>query len=88
MLLSQSPLSLKKSEWERCQAYDTPIFKKGNREGLVGDVEVRGHLGLSDHEIIEFSVSGETRSGSNKTSTPDFWRAHFGLFKELIGKDP
>jgi len=27
-----------------------------NREGLVGDVVVGGHLGLSDHEMTEFSV--------------------------------
>jgi len=27
-----------------------------NREGLVGDMVVRGCLGLSDHEMIEFSV--------------------------------
>jgi len=27
-----------------------------NREGLVGDVVVGGHLGLIDHEIVEFSV--------------------------------
>ena len=27
-----------------------------NREGLVGDVVVRGHLGLSDHEITELLV--------------------------------
>jgi len=27
-----------------------------NREGLVGDVVVGGCLGLSDHEMIEFSV--------------------------------
>jgi len=25
-----------------------------NREGLVGDVVVRGHLGLSDHEMPKF----------------------------------
>ncbi|GAB0203746.1 hypothetical protein GRJ2_002840200 [Grus japonensis] len=31
-----------------------------NREGLVGDVVVGGHLGLSNHEMIEFSIHGET----------------------------
>jgi len=30
-----------------------------NREGLVADVVVGGRLGLSDHEMIEFSVRGE-----------------------------
>ena len=33
------------------------LFTK--REGLVVDVMVRGHLGLSDHEMIEFSVHQE-----------------------------
>ena len=32
-----------------------------NREGLVGDVMVGGHLGLSDHEMTEFLVHGEVK---------------------------
>ncbi|PKU47773.1 nipped-b-like protein [Limosa lapponica baueri] len=32
-----------------------------NREELVGEVEVGGRLGHSDHEMIEFSILGETR---------------------------
>jgi len=28
-----------------------------NREGLVGDVVIRGHLGIRDHEMTEFSSS-------------------------------
>lgn len=32
-----------------------------NREELVGDVGLRGHLGHSDHEIIEFLIFSETR---------------------------
>ena len=38
-----------------------------NRDGLVGDVVVGGCLGHSDHEIIEFSIFGETRRNINKT---------------------
>lgn len=67
------------------------IFKKGNRERLVGDVVVGDHLGCSDHEIIEFSIIGETRRGSKKTSTLDFQRADSGLLKrlrELLGGQP
>ncbi|PKU43055.1 rna-directed dna polymerase from mobile element jockey- hypothetical protein [Limosa lapponica baueri] len=30
-----------------------------NREGLVGDVVVRGSLGLSDHEMVKFSIIRE-----------------------------
>lgn len=29
-----------------------------NKEGLMGDVVVGGHLGHSDHEMIEFSIFG------------------------------
>ena len=31
-----------------------------NREELVGEVKVGGHLGCSDHEMIEFSILRET----------------------------
>jgi len=55
-----------------------------NREELVGDVVVRGCLGLSDHEMIEFSVPGEVKSGVGKTTTMDFRRAEFGLFRMLV----
>ena len=46
-----------------------------NRESLVGDVEVRGCLGQSDHDMVEFSILGEVRRGNSKTATLDFWRA-------------
>ncbi|KAK4832281.1 LOW QUALITY PROTEIN: hypothetical protein QYF61_021680 [Mycteria americana] len=32
-----------------------------NREGLVGDVVVGGRLGVSDHDMIEFSIHGEKK---------------------------
>jgi len=37
-----------------------------NREGLVGDVVVRGCLGLSNHEMMEFSVCGEVKRGASR----------------------
>jgi len=43
-----------------------------NREGLVEDVVVGGHLGLSDHEMTEFSVQSEVKMGVSKTTTVDF----------------
>ena len=27
-----------------------------NKEGLVGDVKVKGSLGCSDHEMVEFRI--------------------------------
>ncbi|PKU47346.1 adaptin ear-binding coat-associated protein 1 [Limosa lapponica baueri] len=59
-----------------------------NREGLVGDVVVRGSLGLSDHEMVKFSIIREVRKGVSKTSTLDFWRVDFSLFRSLVGKVP
>ncbi|RMC03233.1 hypothetical protein DUI87_20427 [Hirundo rustica rustica] len=55
-----------------------------NRDGLVGDMVVGGHLRHSDHEIIEFSIFGEIRRNISKTFTLDFQRADFGLFRRHI----
>jgi len=45
---------------------------------------VGGGLGLSDHEMVEFSVLGEVKRGASKTTTTDFQRADFGLFRTLV----
>jgi len=45
---------------------------------------VGGHLGLSDHEMTEFSILGELRMGISKTTTMDFRRSDFGLFRMLV----
>ena len=37
-----------------------------NREGLMGDMEVRSCLGQSDHKMVEFSILGEVRRGPAK----------------------
>ena len=37
-----------------------------DREGLVGDVEVRGCLGRSDHNMVEFSILAGVRRGNAK----------------------
>jgi len=41
-----------------------------NREGLVGDVVVRGRLRISDHEMTEFSVRGEVKVGGGAAKPP------------------
>ena len=41
------------------------------RVGLVGDVVVRGCLGLSDHGMVEFFVV-MLRGGARKTTSIDF----------------
>ncbi|KAM9591187.1 uncharacterized protein ACIBXB_006083 isoform 1-T2 [Morphnus guianensis] len=49
---------------------------------------VGGHLGLSDREMIEFSILGEARKWVSKTTTMDFRRANFGLFEALVERVP
>ena len=57
------------------------LFTK--RKGLVGDVEVRGCLGQSDHDMVEFSILGGARRGNSKTATFNFLREDFELFRRL-----
>ncbi|GAB0185962.1 mitochondrial enolase superfamily member 1 [Grus japonensis] len=59
-----------------------------NREGLVSDVMVGGHLGHSDHEMIEVLILREVRRGVSRTATLDIWRADFGLFRRLVDRGP
>ena len=59
-----------------------------NRDGLVGDVMVGGHLEHRDHKMIEFSILGEVRRGVSRTATLDFRRADFGLFRSLVDRVP
>ncbi|GAB0200488.1 hypothetical protein GRJ2_002514200 [Grus japonensis] len=54
-----------------------------NKEGLVEDVKVEGSLGCSEFRILH----GRSRAMSRIT-TLDFRRAHFGLFKDLLGRIP
>ncbi|XP_009703908.1 PREDICTED: GA-binding protein alpha chain-like, partial [Cariama cristata] len=59
-----------------------------NREGLVGDVMVSGLLGHSDQEMLAFSILGEVRRATSRTSTLEFRRADFSLFRRLIDSVP
>jgi len=56
-----------------------------NREGLVGDVKVGGHLGQSDHEMLDFSILVEPWRGVSRIAPLDFWRADFNLFRTMVG---
>jgi len=59
-----------------------------NKEGLVEDVKVRGRLGCSDHEMVEFRILCGGSRGISRIKTLDLRRANFGLFKELLGGIP
>ncbi|GAB0183649.1 hypothetical protein GRJ2_000830200 [Grus japonensis] len=59
-----------------------------NKEGLVGNVKVKGSLGCSDHEMVEFKILRAARRVHSKLTTLDFRRADFGLFRDLLGRVP
>ncbi|KAJ7396984.1 hypothetical protein BTVI_139966 [Pitangus sulphuratus] len=56
-----------------------------NKETLVGNVKLKGSLGCSDHEVVEFRILGATRRVSSKLTTLDFRRADFDLLKDRLG---
>ena len=59
-----------------------------NREGLVGDVKVGGHLRQSDHEMLDFSILVEPQRGVSRTATLDFRRADFNLYRTMVERVP
>ncbi|GAB0208094.1 hypothetical protein GRJ2_003275100 [Grus japonensis] len=59
-----------------------------NKDGLVGDVKLKGSLGCSDHEMVEFKILRAARRAHSKLPTLDFRRTDFGLFRDLIARIP
>ncbi|GAB0205316.1 mitochondrial enolase superfamily member 1 [Grus japonensis] len=59
-----------------------------NKEGLVGDVKLKGSLGCSDHKMVEFRILRAARRACSRLTTLDFRRADFGLFRDLLGRIP
>jgi len=59
-----------------------------NTEGLVGNGKLKGSLGCSDHEMVEFRILRAVRRAHNKLTTLAFRRADFGLFRDLLGRVP
>ncbi|GAB0209305.1 hypothetical protein GRJ2_003396200 [Grus japonensis] len=55
-----------------------------NKEGLVGDVKLKGSLGCSDHEMVEFRILRAARRASSKLPTLDFRRADLDLSRDLL----
>ncbi|GAB0208476.1 hypothetical protein GRJ2_003313300 [Grus japonensis] len=56
-----------------------------NKEGLVGDVKLKGSLGCRDHE---FKILRAARRVHSKLTALDFRRADLGLFRDLLGRIP
>ncbi|TRZ06600.1 hypothetical protein HGM15179_020506 [Zosterops borbonicus] len=59
-----------------------------NKEGLVKYVKLKGSLGYSDHEMVEFKKLMAARRAHSKLTALDFRRADFGLFMDLLGRVP
>ncbi|GAB0209349.1 hypothetical protein GRJ2_003400600 [Grus japonensis] len=59
-----------------------------NKEGLVGNVKLKGSLGCSDHKMVEFKILRAARRVHSKLTTLDFRRADFGLSRDLLGRVP
>ncbi|GAB0203631.1 hypothetical protein GRJ2_002828700 [Grus japonensis] len=59
-----------------------------NKEGLVGDVKLKGSLGCSSHQMVEFKILRAVRRARSKLTTLDFRRADFGLFRDMLGRIP
>ncbi|CAM5117140.1 unnamed protein product [Natator depressus] len=59
-----------------------------NREELVGEAEVDGNLGGSDHEMVEFRILTQGRKVSSRIRTLDFRKADFDSLRERMGRIP
>ncbi|KAK4832977.1 hypothetical protein QYF61_026803 [Mycteria americana] len=59
-----------------------------NKEGLVGNVKLKGSLDCRDHEMVPFKILRAPRRVRSKLTTLDFRRADFGLFRDLLGRVP
>ncbi|PKU31919.1 hypothetical protein llap_17778 [Limosa lapponica baueri] len=55
-----------------------------NKEGLARNVKLKGSLGCSDHEMVEFQIVRAARRVHSKLTTLDFRRADFGLLGDLL----
>ncbi|GAB0204561.1 hypothetical protein GRJ2_002921700 [Grus japonensis] len=59
-----------------------------SKEGLVGNVKLKGSLGCSDHEMVQFKILRAAKRVHSKLTTLGFRRADFGLFKDMVDRVP
>jgi len=59
-----------------------------HKEELVENVKLKGSLGCSVHEMVEFKILRAASRMHNKLTTWDFRRATFGLFVDLLSRAP
>ena len=70
------------------RSWDATLLVNSHQEELVVDVKVRGSLGYSDHETLAFRTLRGSIKAKTRTTTLDFRRADFGLFRNLLRKIP
>lgn len=51
-------------------------------------MKVKGSLGYSDNELLEFRILRAGTKMKSKLRTLDFKRVYFGLFRDLLGRVP
>lgn len=56
-----------------------------NKEEAVEDVKVRGSLGCSDNEVVEFRILREENKANRRITALGFRRADSGQFMDLLG---
>ncbi|GAB0202816.1 mitochondrial enolase superfamily member 1 [Grus japonensis] len=52
-----------------------------------GNVKLKGSLGCSDHEMVEFKILRAARRAHSELTTLDFRTADFGLFRDVLAFD-
>jgi len=59
-----------------------------SNEELIGNVKVKGSLGCSDHEMVEFRILRIGRRIKSMLTALDFRSTEFCVFKDLLGSIP
>ena len=59
-----------------------------SKEGLVGNVKLKGRLGCSDHKMEDFKMLRAVRRVQSKLTALNFRTADFGVFRDLLGRVP
>ena len=59
-----------------------------NKEGLVGNVKLKGSLGCSDHDMVEFKILRAVWRMHSKPTTMGFRTADSGLFGDVLSRAP
>lgn len=57
-----------------------------NKEGLLGNVKLKGSLACSDHKMVKFRILRTERRVHSKLATLDFRRADSEFFRDLISR--